>query len=60
MNEQQIAKISCAVCNTTGNNQKKKLQIASNTVARAYCSQPTGIKKQTYLTKSYNFRNVFG
>lgn len=57
---QQITKISCVVCTTRLGNQKEKLETASNTLARAYCIQPTGIQKQPHLTKSYNFRNTFG
>jgi hypothetical protein len=57
---QQIQKVSCVVCTSRAGVQKEKLEIASNAVSRAYCVQPTGIQKQTPLTKSYNFRNVFG
>jgi len=57
---QQITKISCLACTTRTGDQKTKLETSSNAVARAYCVQPTGIQKQTYLTKSYNFRNAFG
>lgn len=55
---QQIQKVSCVVCNTKTDNQKTKLETASNLVARTYCSQPTFQKSP--LTKSYNFRYVFG
>jgi hypothetical protein len=57
---QQITRISCLACNTRIGEQKTKLETASNAVARAYCPQPSGIRKQTPLTKSYNFRNAFG
>jgi hypothetical protein len=55
---QRITKISCVVCNTKIGDQKTKLEQASNAVARAYCLQ-SNVQK-THLTKSYNFRNVFG
>jgi len=58
MNEQQIQKISCVICFTRLGNQKLKLKLASNSVARAYCVQPN--TQNSHLTKVYNFRNVFG
>jgi hypothetical protein len=60
MQTTQIQRISCVVCLTRLGNQKTKKQQAANEVARAYCPKLNCIETQTPLTKSYNFRNVFG